>query len=757
MTEQEGHRLLEAFFAAPNQLRLDAINEQTDAASGRRRLLTDLIADVHADDGRPLLLPRAEADRTVWYALLPDRRLRRLVSEDIKAFIGATYADVDELSQPLSRSDPIDLAALAWVGGTGVALRFNVASAQRAGAMDAIEAMHRAWSERPKHLVRPPDGTAPLLRALNRAIARKDAALADDALDRIRNSGRLSTANMTFATIRVLEVAEQWSQILEMDELWLVLAIPRPRAVTEALLRSVYWCQVANTLPLSASPDDARLQAALTLMSSTVLPPYAGLFRAADGLKAGEALLLFALRAALAGPSHVAEVEQLAAQCDADDPALPAILALRQRAQHVSTTEDAAAAEAAFAAPAVNAELRQAHAAAEAHIRDAQAALEAFGRGPSVETASAALAVLGVLSPAESERLLTVNRYQTTIRRVQNLLPLGSKELPDGWGPWASALRAQPDWPGAVDVLDIAADSWSIESMLQSGRAQDLAVTLMDARSQGGRGAAARALDYLLPATEGGVAQGHDLTVLSTHLITVLLADDIVTEADWNFIVGLLACVLEGIEVARYREAIDEIRSGLVDRASPAVIDPALAVLEVLSFHFAPDPEARDDLASVVIGLCERFGHRLHRDQLVILQLSCRDIGGDHEARVAELLARLLSDTTGSLSAEATVLNGQSVGIYSLDAAAAQRAKVAIEAAYVGVEVETNAAEVATRGLRRLAQTADFMIVATRAAKHAATLEIDEILRKRGQRPVFPAGKGATSIVRALRERLAEA
>src|SRR5262245_33813330 len=156
------------------------------------------------------------------------------------------------------------------------------------------------------------------------------------------------------------------------------------------------------------------------------------------------------------------------------------------------------------------------------------------------------------------------------------------------------------------------------------------------------------------------------------------------------------------------------------------------------AFHPVPNLASLNALAGVVIGVCERFGHRMHRDQLSILQMACQDLGSEYEAQARELEQRLESDTDSAGGRYEGSLSGQLIGIHSLEEPAAARAKVAIEAAYSGVRVETDASHVATQGLRRLAQTADQMIVATRAAKHAATTELDSILRKRRLRPIFP-------------------
>ena len=349
--------------------------------------------------------------------------------------------------------------------------------------------------------------------------------------------------------------------------------------------------------------------------------------------------------------------------------------------------------------------------------------------------------------------MASIHRYESVAANVRALVPPGEGAIPNSWAEWSVGLRTSPDWRGAVDLVELAADDWAIEPLLHDEAAENFALAIMEARSLGGRDASANALDHLVPAAESAVSRGLDGTGLASRLVTVILADDNVTEADWNFVTSLLDIALDGIDQARYSEILDELRSTLTDRVSPALIDPALASLEVAAFHVVRDRPALDALAAVVIGVCERFGHRMHRDQIALLAVIGRDLGGDFERQVNAFAKRLDTEPEAQADPLERSLNGQLIGIYSLEEAAAARAKVAIEATYGNVRVETDSSHVATQGLRRLARSADQMILTTHAAKHAATTEVESILRKRGVRPIFPAGKGATSILRALRDR----
>ena len=91
---------------------------------------------------------------------------------------------------------------------------------------------------------------------------------------------------------------------------------------------------------------------------------------------------------------------------------------------------------------------------------------------------------------------------------------------------------------------------------------------------------------------------------------------------------------------------------------------------------------------------------------------------------------------------------GSSVAIYSLMESAAARAAAIVRRWYPEVRVDTFAEKVATDALRYSARHADLMVIADKAAAHAAT---DAIKAARGRRFIqYARGKGTASLVEAV-------
>jgi len=93
---------------------------------------------------------------------------------------------------------------------------------------------------------------------------------------------------------------------------------------------------------------------------------------------------------------------------------------------------------------------------------------------------------------------------------------------------------------------------------------------------------------------------------------------------------------------------------------------------------------------------------------------------------------------------------GKTIGIYTLSENAARHAKEYLEEQIDNIKVILNHDKAATDALRNLAHSSDYVVLVTQSAKHAATGEIQKILRQKDRDPLFPIGKGSSSIISAL-------
>ena len=124
-----------------------------------------------------------------------------------------------------------------------------------------------------------------------------------------------------------------------------------------------------------------------------------------------------------------------------------------------------------------------------------------------------------------------------------------------------------------------------------------------------------------------------------------------------------------------------------------------------------------------------------------------RDI--DRLAAFEVLLPKQARDPGAALRPALAWLHGKRVGVYSLAEAAAQRFARVLSQMVKGVKVTVNSDHVGTEALRAMARNSDLLVVATRTAKHAATIAIEQA-RQPDAHVIYPTGKGSSSMLEAL-------
>jgi hypothetical protein len=199
-----------------------------------------------------------------------------------------------------------------------------------------------------------------------------------------------------------------------------------------------------------------------------------------------------------------------------------------------------------------------------------------------------------------------------------------------------------------------------------------------------------------------------------------------------------------GVSPTVYRDLIENLRAAWTPFLTDADLSFGLETIEVLA---ARKPDSDTALRAFATPILSRIGeHNAHRidaawlDTAVVL---APELGLD----LTEVSGR---DGSGAPDGEPRVRlpDGVFVAIYSLMESAARRAALIIKRRHPGVRVETLSAKVATDSLRSVAESADLLVIADKAAAHAAT---DALKAARGGKLItYARGKGTASLVEAI-------
>jgi hypothetical protein len=199
-----------------------------------------------------------------------------------------------------------------------------------------------------------------------------------------------------------------------------------------------------------------------------------------------------------------------------------------------------------------------------------------------------------------------------------------------------------------------------------------------------------------------------------------------------------------GLESADYTDLLDDMATVLPIEAGVADLEFLMELAELTILHASPDPNARQQLWALIVGALGPVRTRLSRSDLALVN----EIG-----LIFEMPEVFPVPAVEIAAAEPNQLDEKLVVIYTLTEQVGNRARKLLTDLYPNARVELCHDKVENKRLEVLARTADIFVICWRSAAHAAT---ESIRRYRSERQptLYAAGKGSTSILRAIDEHL---
>ena len=159
----------------------------------------------------------------------------------------------------------------------------------------------------------------------------------------------------------------------------------------------------------------------------------------------------------------------------------------------------------------------------------------------------------------------------------------------------------------------------------------------------------------------------------------------------------------------------------------------------------SPDPSSRLGLWMKIVDGLRSIESGLSVEDKALINDIGRVLGVDPVFQIAPETTQAIADS-GAFA-------GKTVAVYTLTESVAHRVDRLLQKLYPGVRVVLASDTVASRSLEELARTADFFVVCWRSATHAAT-DLIKRCRPVDSPPIYPDGKGSSSILRVLQESL---
>jgi hypothetical protein len=735
---------LSQFFADPNRLRQDSKAE-----------IAFWIERIRREEPHPTVLPCFRGGTTVdWYGLAFDDRQLTALGESLTAFVGPTYTTFRGELARLDSSDPIDCAVHNLTQGR--AFKFNGADPKEIWRV--LERMRRVWERRGARQQITPRPVARVLRDFYMAIRARDENAAKDDLLLLREVGHLDGVNHLYLQVQLLSAFHRWTEITSHPQLADLLRLRRPIAVTEAILQSVYHRQLARF------EDPADPQLAAEMFRAEVLPRYPSLFVSWAGMRSAEAAKAFMLLSVTASPPDLSLRDELLAQSNL---APPDVEYLQQVALlTVSSSEPIAVLD--LLAAATEAARANDYDRAFALIKDAPSTIArarllcecAFELG-SLDARSMAIEAVGALGEVERTEFLGSRVIQQLWEQLRNVKDWGASEatqaasLPGDWCSWLEYLDRHDGGEGSREIARRGATEWAVEDFSATDQPEEFVRRLHGTRSHAAERALRESLPHLLafferdPAWPNPHFQG-----VYRSLIDLLFFSTEGGRSDLTVFNDLIDGVLiHGIEATvAYDELVTYAAELWTRFAAPKNVDWGIETADILVAHPCPDPAARGAFFQAILDRVLSFARHVTPEQRILLRLLAIDLN------LADTFDEYVLPGQGETATLAddplAAARGLSVAAYTLTERAARQFQQVLEAQAPGVRISLCHDSVASKRLSQLARQADIFVMTTASATHAATACIEA--NRPAELPLLrPTGRGAASMVRAVRDYLA--
>ncbi|MER2507991.1 MAG: protein DpdD [Amaricoccus sp.] len=658
------------------------------------------------------VFPARDADGAlVFYAAVSTPAEWRKLQPLLVAFVGPTLTDFAGAPQRLDPTRPVEQALLAAGVTDAARLRPGRFPQGEQAALRALLRLVALLEGAPVLAMARPEPTARLLAMLQDALNAGDITEAWRIHGLLREESRLEAVNLLQLEMKILSDSSDWGAVRWHDRFeTLALAGPSP-AIAEVLLEAIYW--------------------------TTAYDPSEGQERSREQVLADPAVEF--ARLLLPGAPEttkpaVQRLRNLLSPAPSDEPR-----------SEVGLT-GAATAEVPAEAPFPPEEVPPEETWAEAPLDPAERARAAFltvaGMPPEGNAAADAnlIEALAVLSDEARADLL---------RRPMNLAVWqevtersGEYRPPQDWSEWVDAL-AREDFD-AIEVAARGATAWRLADQdLDPAVARALAARIEAIPYGLAEERFGAAIPYLVQWAQSDPRWPRQslcsfyLAILVRMALSARRGETALRSAA-GLLEGALRC---GLALAEYRDALDAAEDICVEGLSRTSAYDALEIVEIVRGVTPADADHLQAFSVNVVSVLAGLASRLTEGQRLALGALAREAGV--ELGLTEAVAQPEPLAGPSLS-------GKILGIYTLTEAAGRQAEALLRAAIPGLVVDLNHDHGGSAALAAMVARADLVVVAWASAKHAAT---EFIKARRGGRPLtYAAGKGATSILRAVEE-----
>ncbi len=743
----EVNEYLNVFFGEKNDFKLEQVLTEGSERAGKIRPWVEYLL---GDSPGPTVLPRWVKNNGVeWYALAFNELQYKKLGEELVSFVGPSYSTFRGRQAELNPEDPIDAAADKLTGG--YVYKFF---GDPARIWSALELMRHVWTNRPAIVRERPRSFGRVLRDFYMAIQAGNRTSAEEQLSYLHNHYYLDALNASFLKVQMLAELGLWGELLGLPSLPDLIHSRRPLEVTRAIIKAIYYRE------LEGFEEKGDHIGAVEHFKEVVMPLYSNVFSSRSGLSDSEAIKCFMMLAVNSSPPRPDLRDKLLLSGNLSDGERDYLQQIAMLLPEQAPQPGGSPIDLAFNATAegdYDKAFDYATVAPPSRTR-AKILIEcAYELQTLASKKEAVDAVLGL--PTDEKEALLNSRQLRMLWQYLNeesgdqVSQTAVENTPKDWITWLSYLEQPEFCDRALAIARTGAVEWKVDDLLESpGAIGKLEEFLQAPPHAAAEDVLYNALPHLLAFFQRDEKwpRRQFLNVYAIILDLLVMSteggdDDLIIFNDL-----LQALLTLGVGRDKYKDSIGYAVELWNKYASPAKLDWALDLADLLIIYPCPSEKIRQNFLFVVSGQIGKFVRRISAGQLNFIQQLHGDIGQ------AEAFNELI-DSYGLAPKEITrdaqdvfvKLSSKTVAIYTLTERVAKRVKNALEARCNDINVHISNDKAGTDRLRQLARNVDIFVMATASAKHAAT-EFIEANRPKELPILRPQGKGSASMMEAI-------
>jgi hypothetical protein len=543
---------------------------------------------------------------------------------------------------------------------------------------------------------------------------------------------------------------QQWSDLL-FDPQWETLKlIRRPARITRLMLQSLWHTEFRDFV------EQNHVEAVRDKMRTVVLPNNRNLFRFWSGGQDIISNLVFLLAAVADTTPRVDLARRILGT-------IPATHSLRPFAESLATLLPKTQVVTPVADPLAEARQcidRDDYDTAWAILISLQPTYEvvqllftcaAEGFGPA--EAVLLKARKEACSPEDQKRLLATKKRKQTWEEVGAELEKAANPDPASWEEWlqrithdhakSEALRMAEEISGKCSASDYAGNHARIDAVVR------MLDEIANPAGQVLRAAFPQIVSFFLYAEQPEFS----FRPIWDALLRRMALEQGFSVGDWGVTESLSMAILQAnCSDSTAVDAMEALNLIWETHGSLQHIVWSLDVLDQLVVLPNAITEQRDSFFYRVYATFKQYQRRVDETIAGYFRSLCKDLG-----KLAEF--NELFPTFGQVPNDGSIsetellkqkIQGKVIGIYTLTESSGLRAQQFLKNWLPGLDVRVSNDHGGSDHLRNVARQSDYLIVAAKSAKHAATDFIKAERPADKSPPIYPAGKGSSSIVDAL-------